>query len=475
MARTKIHFRRLTGGPYVLLSACGAKGDGVTDVTSKVQLFINSLPAYSDVLVDGRFYIPGGLTLPSNIAFHGTRNGALLGSSAYLTGSVPIPTTTIVANGSYSTTITPVAYTSPIAAGTTGFSVSNSFVNGQYVMVRNYPSDTTGANSDAFTRNSDGSRAYANVSSANRRQYRRIEPARVRLASSGTIELFSGVAYDYRYVDQLQFAPYTPVENILFDDVYVKDIYIQGYLTDRMKWQGGMLRRSSFVCSRSMGCSAEWFELDAEDTDNCISFSQATIDWRINGKARGGNIPSDNALVRVDQSAFGTIDVQTSAHKAGVSGILCDTNYAECPGDTSGTSGIAGDLTGRAYTDVPLRNITITLNDHGRSDSTAIFVACDPFCDASGTSRTDPMVDTLQMNITTNSINGQAVHLVGAHDILASVLCPLGTLRVEGCTGSIYGKWGAIFEAGGPGVGTVSDARSSATYVNALGGLSFAA
>ena len=453
---TTIDYGSLRNKPYLDPADDGIIGDGVTDCSTSLGAWFAAkallFPGGFDVAIRNRFYIPGGFALPSHVALHGTRSGALIGSPAYITSPVPIPTTFITLHGAY-TTGAAVGYPSTITAGATLFTVANSFTAGQYVMLNNYPTDAGGT--DAYTVNGDGSRNYTTgayagdagrIDPANKRQFRRIEPARVRTATSSSFELYSPVAYDYSYTDQLQFAPYTPVADVLFDDVVVQDILIEGWMTDQVSWRGGKLIRSTFSSGRSIGCNATEVILDAQDTDNCVGFGRSALDFRISGNFSGGNISSDNSLIRVDQAANFSIDAIGRSHKSGLYLVLVDTNYAEDPGDSRG----------KAYPDVPARNGRISITDSG--ENMTCFLSCNQFA---------APIDNMMVNVVAGgNPPTQSVYFKGVSNLIAKINTPYGSMRAEGSSGKLDGFWTGLYAPGPGNIGQLFDPRNPSVYVS---------
>lgn len=392
----------------------GAKGDGVTDDSTALQLAFNS-PIKSVYLPDGNYFVPAGkiLTIISSKYVWGP--GKIIGPPVANMGG---PACVIKIHGTLGAS---VSYGSVINKGQKTINVTNTFLKDDLLMISNFPTDAT----DAFTAGTSDmigntTRNYANLSTSNLRQTRRKELAVVAGANSGQIGLRSGTLNAYNSTVALKFEKVNSVDNVVFDGVTFQNIWIDAKYCRDFAFYKCRALTCLVTIQTSININCDFIDFDGQDTACRLNIFESSRLARITGIYRGTHTPSDNGVIATNQTSDLLIDVivegvdGTYGH-----GVHIDNNFGE-------------NWTG--YTDVPSNNINVNAVGRGMNGSTVI-VTSDPY---------SSVIDNLVINVASAD---SSLQLTGVSGAIINAAMVGQTINLYGVSNlDIQGKHGLVFQ-----------------------------
>jgi hypothetical protein len=333
----------------VNLATYGVKCDGVTDDSAAMGIAASSGAGQKvTIQLPGTCYVPSGFAVPSGVTFTGP--GKLLGAPVVAQG---MPTTLITATGALTGSAIPMG--ASIFSYSTAFTAVNSFAANDMFLLSNFP--TAAGGSDACTILTDpvfGSfctypvsvlgNNSAGAGPNNLRQNRRLEVGQIRSATGTAFTVYGSIVNDYVSTQQLQFQKVAPVQDIRFRDAGIDSIKLICTYCQNFALRGGRVVNSFIEVDRSLNTLFDPDSMEATNMDGSIALGGGSRYATIRGSYSGGNIPSDNGLVRIDQASDVTVNVEVHGASAGLYPIIVDTDYAENP---------------TGYTDVPDKNIVV--------------------------------------------------------------------------------------------------------------------
>lgn len=410
----------------------GAIGDGTTNDFAALQLAATAAIG-KELYIRQTYLMSAGsiLILSSNTIISGP--GKIIGPSI---ASQAAPSVYIKIQGTLSTI---VPYSSTITEDTVSFTVTNTFAADDMLVLSNFPTDAT----DAYTETAadwlgEKRRAYANTSSSNLRQTRRRELAVVRSASGAAFELNAGAHHAYTSTTSLQFQKVIPITRVNIKEITIENVLVQIDYGRNINIDCTLVC-SSIVVRSTMQINITSLGMDQKDTGNVIDIHDHTAQFTVNVTSTGGNLATDNAIIRVDQVWAGNINADISGTKGKMYGVLIDSNFTENP---------------MGYTDVPTSTIvgTIVCNKCAITDGPNVFVTCDPYFG---------LITNINLDITSDNSTGNALYLKGVRSSNIQMTALLGSIRFDGVQDIFCrGKFSSLFEA------TIVDPRGSGTKTN---------
>jgi hypothetical protein len=193
----------------------------------------------------------------------------------------------------------------------------------------------------------------------------------------------------------------------------------------------------------TLGIRINASRFDAKDTSCLIDMHDQTTVFSVCGEGMGGNVASDNGLLRIDQVGNGNIDWVASGTKGSMFGFLVDSNFTENP---------------LGYTDVPTGTINAKVVTN-KCAAPSVFVTCDPYA---------AKISKLTLDVASDTVTNDAIYLKGVDGCNIQVSAPNARLRFDGVQNTyVRGQYSSYFES------TFVDTRGAGTQSNTNLDLSF--
>ena len=382
-----------TGTNVLLITASGCACNGSTDDTATIQSWLNGLSGFPVIIsMAGKAVAitsatsTSPLVIPSMTTFVGP--GSFVGNTVSPGG---LPSTIISIKGALSGS--PLVYGSPITPQTQSFTLANSFSTGDMFILSNFPYDSAHA-SGMYPQGSDtctlvisspdnfctypasvlGNNSQG-IGHNNQRQYRKREVGIIQSATGGSFVTASPILMNYTSTVGLQFQAIAPIRDVRFRDVNLANIRLQVDLASNFSIRGGVLQTSSITINRSVNSTVDFNVLGAQLTDSTLAIGGGSRFVKVEGVFQGGQISSDNGLLRIDQASDIIVDMVGAGTSSSMYPIIVDTNYAEDPAGypyvddfnitikaalSGGLSQIGAFITGSPYF-APIHNIDLDI------------------------------------------------------------------------------------------------------------------